>query len=260
MINDKHKVHLENMFKKEKIKIIILAAGKGKRMQSDLPKVLSPLKGTHMIGHLLETIGKVTKEKPIAIIGHQAELVKKELGDSCFYVLQKKQLGTGHAVICAQNACKKAKHLLVLSGDQPFISEKTLKNLIKKHLHSKAKITFAATKVPNFEDWRKGFKTFGRILRKNKKIIGIKEYKDANEKEKNIKEINTGCYVFDAKWLWKNLGKIKNKNIQKEYYLTDLLCLASNKNGKVETVKIRPREALGANTKEELELLEKLVV
>ena len=248
------------MTEKGKIKIVILAAGKGKRMESNLPKVLSPLKGKHMIGHLLETIGKATKEKPIAIVGHQADLVKKELGNACLYVLQKKQLGTGHAVICAKNTCKNANHLLVLSGDQPFISAKTLKDLIKKHLRSKAKITFTTTRVQNFESWRKGFKTFGRILREKRKVKSIKEYKDASEKEKNIKEANAGCYVFEAKWLWKNLEKIKNKNTQKEYYLTDLLHIASSKNEKIDTLNISPHEALGANTKEELEILENFPV
>lgn len=244
------------MHKKNTFEILILAAGKGTRMQSDLPKVLVSLKGEPMIKHVLRSIQKAFHKKPIAIIGHKAKLVKSELKNSCFYVLQKKQLGTGHAISCAKNSCKKIEHIIVLSGDQPFISAKTIKKLMEKHLKAKTKITFAITKIPDFKDWRKAFIGFGRIQRKNKKIIGIREYKDANEKEKNIKEVNAGCYAFEAKWLWKNLAKIKNNNIQKEYYLTDLFQIASKNKEKIEAIKIEPHEALGANSKEELEVLE----
>jgi len=246
--------------KKNKIKIVILAAGKGKRMESDLPKVLSQVKGKHMIRHVIESVGKIHNEKPYAVVGHKAELVQSELGDLCFYILQKEQLGTGHAVSCAKGNCKDAENIVVLSGDQPFIKAETIKKLIKKHLESGAKVTFTTTVLPDFLDWRKGFTAFGRILRKDGKIAGIREYKDATEEEKEIKEVNAGCYIFNAEWLWKNLEKIKNENAQKEYYLTDLLHIASENNEKIETVKIDPREALGANTKEELAILEKLVV
>ena len=240
--------------------ILILAAGKGTRMKSDLPKVLVPLKGKPMIGYVLESVQKAFNKKPIAIIGHKAELLKSELKNSCFYVLQKEQLGTGHAVACAKNNCQKAKHIMVLSGDQPFISPKTLRKLTEKHLKSKSKITFTTTKLSDFKDWKKVFSGFGRIMRKNGKVIGIRENKDASEKEKRIKEVNAGCYIFEAKWLWKNLEKIKNNNAQKEYYLTDLFQIASKNKDKIETIKIKPHEALGANSKEELETLEKLTI
>ena len=246
--------------KKNKIKIVILAAGKGKRMESDLPKVLSQVKGKHMIRHVIESVSKIHNEKPYAVVGHKAELVQSELGDLCFYILQKEQLGTGHAVSCAKEDCEDAEDIVILSGDQPFIKAETIKKLIKKHLESGAKVTFTTTVLPDFLDWRKGFTAFGRILRKDGKVIGIKEFKDATEEEKKIKEVNAGCYIFNAEWLWKNLEKIKNENAQKEYYLTDLLHIASENNEKIETVKIDPREALGANTKEELAILEKLVV
>jgi len=244
------------MQKNKKIKIVILAGGKGKRMESDLPKVLSPLKGKHMIKHVIESISEIHNEKPYAIVGHMAELVQKELGDLCFYILQKEQLGTGHAVSCAKGDCEDAEDIVVLSGDQPFIKAETIKNLIEKHLESKAKITFTTTILPNFLDWRKAFIAFGRILRKDGEVIGIREYKDASEEEKNIKEVNAGCYIFNAEWLWNNLEKIKNENVQKEYYLTDLFHIASENKEKVETITIEPHEALGANTKEELEILE----
>jgi bifunctional UDP-N-acetylglucosamine pyrophosphorylase/glucosamine-1-phosphate N-acetyltransferase len=240
-----------------KIKILILAGGKGKRMQSYLPKCLSPLCGKHMIKHLIEAVSQITHEKPIAIIGYLGDLVKKEMGNLCDYAYQSEPLGTGHAVASAKKECENAENILVMSGDQPFISPETIKNLILKHKESNAVITFTTTVVPDFEDWRKAFIAFGRILRQENKVIGIREFKDASEEERLIKEVNAGCYMFKANWLWKNLTKIKNDNIQNEYYLTDLFKIASEENEKIETVQIEPKEALGANTKEELEILEK---
>lgn len=253
------------MSEKNKIKILILAAGKGKRMQSDLPKILLPLKGKRMIDHVLKSIEKINIGKPIAIIGHQAELVRSELKDQCDYALQEEQLGTGHAVASAKNNCEGAENIIVLSGDQPFISSETIINLIEKHTESGAKITFATSLLTDFNEWRSAFFGFGRILRENKnpsqepKVIGIKEYKDANDEEKNIKEVNAGCYMFEADWLWKNLEKIKNENAQSEYYLTDLLGIAWKNGDKIETIKIKSSEALSANTREELAILENFV-
>jgi bifunctional UDP-N-acetylglucosamine pyrophosphorylase/glucosamine-1-phosphate N-acetyltransferase len=244
---------------KSKFEIVILAAGKGKRMQTELPKVLVKFKKKPMIKHILESIKKAFHKKPIAIVGHKAELVKSELKDLCLYALQEEQLGTGHAVSCAKNNCKEAEHILVLSGDQPLISPKTIKNIMEKHLKSKSKITFTTTEIVDFTDWRKSFLGFGRILRKNGEVIGIREYKDANEKEKEIKEVNAGCYAFETKWLWENLEKIKNDNVQNEYYLTDLFKIASRNKNFIETIKIDSYEALGANSKEELEILEKIL-
>lgn len=238
------------------IKIIILAAGKGKRMQSELPKALLSVKGESMVNYVLNSVIEASGEKPIVIVGYKAELVQSRLGDSCSYSLQNDQLGTGHAVSCAEEKCEEAENIIVLSGDQPFIKSQTIKNLINKHLETEATITFTTTTPQDFLNWRKGFFGFGRILRENNKVIGIRECKDSTEKEKEITEINAGCYIFNAKFLWENLRKIKNENAQNEYYLTDLLHIASREGEKIETVKIEPYEALGANTKEELEILE----
>ena len=114
--------------------------------------------------------------------------------------------------------------------------------------------------MSDFEDWRKTFIMYGRILRKDGKVID-REYKDASEEERKIKEVNVSCYAFKASWLWENYKKIdKNKNSQKEYYLTDFWQIASDGTEKIETIKIPPEEALGANSKEELEILEKFTV
>ena len=242
----------------DKVKIVILAAGKGKRMQSELPKVLVPLAGKHMIRHLLEEVEKVLPEKPVVVVGYGAELVKKELGDSCIYALQQKQLGTGHAVSAAKEELKDAEHVVVLQGDQPFTTANSIKNLIARHLDSGATITFATTEVKNYSDWLQAFARFGRVLRANGQVLKIIEYKDATEEERAVKEVNAGCYVFQAEWLWENLSKIKNENTQQEYFLVDLFQIATAGGEKIETVKISNQEALAANTKEELEILEKL--
>jgi len=257
----KTSVYWKNMDKnKEKIRIVILAAGKGTRMKSELPKVLVKLKGQHMIKHLLDSVKKSQIDpKPIIVVGYEKNLVIKELGDKYQYVTQEEQLGTGHAVYTAKDACRDVENIIVISGDQPFIKTETIKNLLRKHLDSGAKITITTTEVPSFDDWYKPFLRFGRVLRKDGKIID-REFKDANEEEKNVKELNASCYAFDTKWLWDNFEKIDNKkNTQKEYYLTDLWQIASENGEKIETIKIDPREALGANSKEELEILEKLV-
>ena len=251
------------MLKKEnynEMKFVIMAGGKGTRMNHELPKVLVPLGGKPMIKHVIDTISKISKEKPVIIVGYKRDLIKKELGKTCTYAIQKIPLGTAHAVLSAEKACGKAKEIVVLSGDQPFVTEKTILNAIEKFRKSKAKIAFTTTKVPDFSDWKKAYYSYGRILRKNNKVVEIKEAKDATEKEKNIKEVNTACiYVFDAKWLWKNLKKVKNNNAKGEYYLTDLFYIASQADEKIETIKMEPHEALGANSKEDLDVLEKFV-
>jgi len=237
-------------------KVVILAAGKGKRMESENPKVLHEVRGKHMIRHLLEEVEKFSIEKPIVVVGYKGELVRKELGEGAIYVEQTEQLGTAHAVAAARIAARDAKHILVLQGDQPFVSAVTLLGLLRAHTESGAKITLATSELPNFDDWRSAFTAYGRILRSNDTLL-IREYRDATTLEKGIKEVNAGVYVFEAKWLWENLGKIGNQNAQKEYYLTDLLRLGSEEGVKIETVAIDPEEALGANSKEELEILEK---
>jgi len=244
----------------KKIKFVIMAGGKGTRMNHDLPKVLAPLGGKPMIKHVIDTIAKITDEKPIAIVGYKADLIKETLGNSCVYALQEEPLGTANAVQSARNACGDAEEIVVLSGDQPFVKSETIEKTIAKHENLKPKITFTTTEIPDFLDWRTAYIPLGRVLRKDGEVIGIREYKDASEEERNIKEINTACcYVFDAKWLWENLPKVKNNNAKSEYYLTDLFQIAKEENEKIETIKMEPHESLGANTKEDLLVLEKFV-
>ena len=242
------------------VKIIILAGGKGKRMQSDLPKVLMNLKGKPMISHLLESIDKAEICKdPCIVVGYQKEKVIDVLGDKYKYAHQAEQLGTGHAVMVARNHLDdNVKNVLVLYGDNPFITSETIKKIVEKHLLTKNKITMATVVLEDFKDWRSFFySNFSRIIRdQDNKIIKSVEFKDATEEERKIKEVNPCYFCFNAKWLWEKLGTLKNENSQKEYYLTDLVKIAMEDGENIESISIKANEALAANSKEELELLE----
>ena len=238
---------------------VILAAVEGKRM-GGLPKGLINIGGEPVLGRLAKAIKEATGNTAIAVVGHKQEEIRKALGNILIYAEQKEQLGTAHALLSAKDACASAERIAVFYGDHPFVSVQTMKRLLEKSGQSKAEITLATTMVPNFENEYKIFVNFARILRDDKKITGIREYKDASENEKNIREVNPGYYVFDAKWLWPHLEKVGNNNAQGEYYLTDLLHMAQNDGVKIESIEIPPREAMGANSKEELEILESLVL
>jgi bifunctional N-acetylglucosamine-1-phosphate-uridyltransferase/glucosamine-1-phosphate-acetyltransferase GlmU-like protein len=252
------------MNNKDKIKIIILAAGKSVRMKSDTPKALTLLKGKPFLQHILGTIKKLDpKIKPVIVVGHKKELIKEFLGKNYIYAEQAEQLGTGHAVLSAKNAIDTPHDVvIVLAADQPMISKETLESIIKKHVEKNSIITMGVVTVPDFEDWRIGLYHFGRIIRGiDGSIKKIVEFKDASEEEKKITELNPALYAFDAKWLWENIDKIKNENAQKEYLLTDLIKIAFDQGKKIETIQVANIiEALQPNSKEELEILEKLVV
>ena len=252
------------MTEENKIKIIILAAGKGTRMKSDEPKALSILKGKPFLKHILDMLDKLEMEiKPIIVIGHKKERIREVLGENYIYAEQQEQLGTGHAVLSAKKAIDTQHEMvLVLSADQPLISKETIESIIQRHLDKKPILTLGTVLIPDFEEWRKGLNNFGRIIRSEAGIIKkIVEFKDANEKEREVKELNPALYAFDANWLWNNIEKIKNENAQKEYYITDLIKMAFDQNQKIETVAIvNIIEAFQPNSKEELENLENLVV
>ncbi len=252
------------MDKKDKIRVVILAAGQGTRMKSDLPKVLVPVKGKPMIEHLLEAVAESSIDaKPVIVVGYKKEEVIKTLGDKYEYVVQEKQLGTGHAVITTEKILKdKTDHVLVLYGDSPFLSSETIEKLVDRHLGSKAKITMATVELPDFNDWRDFFyKSFSRIVRdKNGNIIKDVQFKDTNEEEKKIKEVNPCYFIFETRWMWEKLKTLNKNNAQKQYYLTDLVECAIQEGTKIESMKIDPREALAANSQEELAVLEKLTL
>jgi bifunctional UDP-N-acetylglucosamine pyrophosphorylase/glucosamine-1-phosphate N-acetyltransferase len=247
----------------DSIQTIILAAGNGKRMKSALPKALLPFRGEAMVSRVVRAVENAGfKIKPIVVISNTTgEQIKKILGNRSNYAIQSEQLGTGHAVSSSKDfVSKQAKHILVLYSDHPLVKSKTIKLVANFHIKHQSPITMAIVKVPNFEDWRLGLHDFGRVKRDKKtgKIIGIVEKKDANEKELQIKEVNPSYFCFEVKWLFSNLPKLQNINVQKEYYLTDMVKIASDANIIINSIQIEPEEAMGANTPEQLALLEKL--
>lgn len=244
-------------------KIVILAAGKGTRMGGDLPKVLAQVKGKSMIKHLLESVEKSgIDETPVIVVGYKKDMVIKELGDQYHYISQELQLGTGHAISLAKDYLKdKAENIIVLYGDHPFVSAETIKKINETHIKSGKKITMVTVKLKDFKDWRINFVNFSRIIRDaNGKIVKDVQFKDASDQEIKVTEVNPSYYCFNALWLWDKIETLENNNAQKEYYLTDLIKIATDNGTEVESIDIEPFEALGANTKAELEILEKFAV
>lgn len=240
--------------------IIILAAGHGKRMQSEVPKALTPLHGKPFIVHVLDTVATSGLcDNPIIVIGQKGDFVREVLGPSYAYAVQEEQKGTGHAVMIAEEYSGDAEVVIVLYADHPLVSSDTIRNLRDVHTKENATITMATAVVPDFNEWRSAFLSFGRFVRSTAgDILKIVEVKDATEEEKEIKEVNPAYMCFDAKWMWAHLKTLKNENAQGEYYLTDLVGMAFKEHQKIASISINPREALGVNTKEQLELIEKL--
>ena len=245
-------------------RIVILAAGKGKRMNSEEPKGLAMFKGKHFLAYILETISSLgLEEKPIIIVGYKKERIQEVFGPDQVYAEQREQLGTGHALMIAMNSLGVNDEVVfVISADQPTVSKETITKIISEHKQKNSKVTIGTIVVPDFEELRIGFNNFGRIVRGlDGTVVKIVEFKDANDEEKEIKELNPALYVFDAKWLKQNINKLKNQNVQGEYYLTDLIKMACDQGEKVGAVPIANTiEGLQPNSKEELEILEKFAV
>lgn len=226
---------------------VVLAAGKGTRMKSKLPKVLHNVLGKPMITHVLESLSGALIDKKIVVLGHKADLVEEVLNDDIQIAYQREQLGTGHAVKEAKDFLTgKEDKVLVLCGDTPLLTEDTLIKLMKHHEEKKAIITILTAEVDNPFG-------YGRIVRGEDSVEAIVEEKDASIEEKSIKEINTGAYCFSGEFLYEEIDKLTNDNSQGEYYLTDLVKKAASQNLKVESfVMTDYREALGINNRVQL--------
>lgn len=207
---------------------IVLAAGKGTRMKSDLPKVAHEVLYKPMIKHVCDELKKIDVTQTIVVVGHKAEVVKNIMQDEVTYVMQEEQLGTGHAVKMAYDLLKDKEGItLVLNGDAPLIRKETLEALIKTHVDNENKATLMSahcdTKFP-----------FGRIVRNEQgNVLGIVEAKDATPEQLQITEMNTGEYCFDNQLLFDALTKVNNNNAQNEYYLTDVIEILGKANYKV---------------------------
>lgn len=244
----------------EKFRIVILAAGKGKRMNLDLPKTLIPIFGKPILQRLMESVDASKVDGvPVVVVGHEREKVCESFQGNCEYVIQEEQLGTGHAVMCCQRAVENAENVIVLYGDHPFISAQTIRKLAELHTNSRGVMTMMTTVVPSFGDWYSVFSHWGRILRDaHGHLLGIRQFKDAMESERDICEVDPALYCFKASWLWENINQLKNFNAQGEYYLTDMLELAVTQKHDVASLQVPPEEAVGVNTPEELEVAERI--
>ncbi len=227
----------------------------------EMPKMLQPILGKPILGWLLQSVQKSGLDpEPAIVVGHGVEFIKEACGDKYIYIEQRELLGTGDAVKQARPFFEgKVENLLVLYGDHPFISAEVLQNLVKTHVRDRRVLTMITTVVPDFLDWRVTFRDYGRIVRDEyRRIQKIVEVKDANDAEREIRELNTGIYCWRASWLWPHLDKLRNNNAQKEYLLTDLLALAIAEGQEVATVSIDAKECLGINNPEQLKSIEKL--
>ncbi|WHX49170.1 bifunctional UDP-N-acetylglucosamine diphosphorylase/glucosamine-1-phosphate N-acetyltransferase GlmU [Paenibacillus woosongensis] len=208
---------------------IILAAGQGKRMKSKLYKVLHPVCGKPMVGHVLDTVKQINCERSIVVVGHGAEAVKSYLGTSAEYVLQEQQLGTGHAVRQAEPLFKDEEGVtIVICGDTPLVKPETLESLIALHTKSGAAATVLSA-------WTERPQGYGRVIRgENGSVVRIVEQKDCSPEEDAVQEFNTGTYCFDNAKLFAALSKVTNNNAQQEYYLTDVIGILVNSGETVE--------------------------
>ncbi|WP_353142263.1 bifunctional UDP-N-acetylglucosamine diphosphorylase/glucosamine-1-phosphate N-acetyltransferase GlmU [Acinetobacter pragensis] len=230
--------------------VIILAAGKGTRMRSSLPKVLQPLAGRPLLGHVIETAKKLHADNIITIYGHGGDLVQKEFAqEQVQWVEQAEQLGTGHAVKVTLPVLPKSGQSLILSGDVPCISQATLQKLLNAAQNTG--IGLVTLTLPDASG-------YGRIVRENGKIQAIVEHKDASDAQRQIKEINTGIYCVSNAKLHEWLPKLSNNNAQGEYYLTDIVAMAIADG--LEVASVEPERAFeveGVNDRVQLAALER---
>lgn len=237
--------------------VVIMAAGKGTRMKSDLPKVLHQANGRPVVDYVIEKSLALAPSTVVLIIGHQAELVREATSQfPVSYALQQPQLGTGHAVMQTEPILKDFDgEIIILSGDAPLFTSRTLNGLIDFHRsrHAVATVLTAEMDDPT---------GYGRVIRNDggEEVLRIVEQKDASAEEKAVTEINSGVYVFDAKTLFAALKGITNTNAQQEYYLTDVFGICFGKGLKVCAFKVSdPNEIRGINTPEQLREAELLL-
>jgi bifunctional UDP-N-acetylglucosamine pyrophosphorylase / glucosamine-1-phosphate N-acetyltransferase len=233
---------------KKEIAVIILAAGKSTRMKSELPKVLHPLCGRPMLSYVLDLVVSLSPVQTVAVLGYKQELVSKLIPRGIKIATQKKLIGTADAVKAGLAQLKGFKGtVLILYGDNPLLKRETIKKLLDYHSENNADVTLLTAQL-------KQPVGYGRIMRdKYSSICGIVEEDDADEVQKDIKEINTGIMAFRKEKLLANLGLVRPNNRKKEYYLTDLIEIFAKKNYLVDGLKVQDaQEALGINTRAEL--------
>ncbi len=244
----------------KKLACIILAAGEGTRLHSNIPKALHEICGEPIIVHILNTVEGLITARMVIVVGFrgeklETELKQRKMTDGVRFALQKERLGTGHAVMVAKEYLKRYRgDVLVLVGDAPLLSRETLHQLLERHRRQEAAATVLTTDMENPTG-------YGRVLRhQDGSVLKIVEDKDANIYEQKVKEVNTGTYVFDAAQLFKAIDEIRPENEQGEYYLPDVIQIMVNKNLRVEAlVTPDPSETQGINNRRQFAQAERIM-
>ncbi len=235
---------------------IIMAAGKGKRMKSDLPKVLHQLTGKPLVHHVIDLANSIGSQRVLLIISHKKEMVIEATRDkSVEWVVQEQPLGTGDAVkSCSEAMSGYEGDVLILSGDVPLLKGDTIRRAYDLH-----KSTGAAATVFTFEpDNATGY---GRIIKGDEgELLGIVEHKDATEEQLKIGEVNSGIYFFQSELLFEALKEVTNDNASGEYYLTDTIHILADENKRMSAYLVKDAdETAGVNSKEQLTEMEKML-
>lgn len=239
----------------KRLDILILAAGLGTRMKSETVKVLHRAGGRPLLDYVLDLARQVSDTTPIVVVGHQREEVRAVCGDDLAYCVQEEQLGTGHAVLQGEPTLRQrgieGAHVLVLSGDVPLIRAETLRTLIDEHSSSGNAVTLLSMK-PDEPG------SYGRILRDREGTVQrIVEAKDATSDQLAIDEVNAGVYLFDEGFLYDSLHSVGTDNAQGEYYLTDVVGMATSKGRRAGAIIVEdPIEVLGVNSRSDLAAVE----
>ncbi|WP_126594581.1 bifunctional UDP-N-acetylglucosamine diphosphorylase/glucosamine-1-phosphate N-acetyltransferase GlmU [Dictyobacter aurantiacus] len=241
---------------------VVLAAGKGTRMRSTLSKLLHPLAGQPLLSHVLKSVeaipstsvfapwgDSVTTSRPVVVLGHEAEQILSVFGERCQYAMQHEQLGTGHAVLAAQETVNALDPLpdtvLVCYGDTPLVRSEMLASVLAEHLTQQATVTFLTADADPSSD-------YGRVVRDSHgQVKEIVEVKRATPEQLQIIEVNSGVYCFERAWLWESLQALP-RNASGEYYLTDLIAVAGAQERRIATVKGSLDETLGINNRVQL--------
>ena len=232
----------------EQLKAVILAAGKGTRMKSDLPKVVHTIEGKCLVDYAIEAAQGAGATDICLVLGYKYEVVHEKIEHKDVkFVLQEQQLGTGHAVLCAKDFLGDDGQTMILFGDTPLITAETLSHLKKYHIQNKNTVTVLSAMIDDPTG-------YGRIIRDaDGNFVKSVEHKDANEQELKSHEINSGMYIFDTKELKEALGKLQPNNAQGEYYLPDTLTIIKEKGLRVDAYTLDdPEDITGVNDQEQL--------
>lgn len=226
---------------------VVLAAGEGTRMKSEVPKVLHKICGVPMLGHVISQAKKAGAKRVIVVVGRGAEEVKRAFAEQeVEFVLQAEQKGTGHALMQAEDAVKSEDTVLVLYGDMPLITAETLKSLFEFHARNQAAATVMTARV-------KDPSGYGRVIKEGNRVLAIREEKDASPEERAIDEINSGIYCFNREKVFNALEQVNNDNVQGEYYLTDVVEILNRQGEKVLAFEAQdPDEVQGVNDRNQL--------